>query len=501
MTWQRWALVAAFCCSCPFFALAGVPPTSTDLQLTTWENTSLTFDVVVTDGDIDPLAPETHPLEFVVAEAPAHGVVTGDLDAVIYQPPSEAILVLSYAPAEGFLGTDGLRIQARDSLGEHADILVTIQVVARDSVGELTGHTLVTATIDVPAVTLTSMSWSGDVKYRLFATSLQVGFLFKRQAVDNMLEDLYINLTSPLGSVGTVASRIDFDPDPTTDLFDYADVSLTMRAGSSSMLASLTTDGTQSGSKMSLGFFGSTSDGGLSLSSRVTFASCSPHFDTASVTLRAAGFPCGLGDCGIDLSGTAGFSSYGFEKATISASWIDFPDVGGWLSLVTSANVVVSYEVQTDILSITPQFTTPIVDCIWFGTEMYWANNTGGDLRFTSIHLDHTFANGVRLRMHTSLDPTDLTLNQSVTGYLDYWEVDVLSGEFVLCGGIGGDWEVGVYFSRPGVGTQLFDWGMLELKASVACGRLWELFTELTFRSGVFGDPTSEWLLGFDVSW
>jgi hypothetical protein len=42
---------------------------------------------------------------------------------------------------------------------------------------------------------------------------------------------------------------------------------------------------------------------------------------------------------------------------------------------------------------------------------------------------------------------------------------------------------------------------MLELKASVACGRLWELFSELTFRSGVFGDPTSEWLLGFSVTW
>lgn len=500
MTWQRWALVAAFCCSCPFLALAGVPPTSTDLQLTTWENTSLTFDVVVTDGDIDPLAPETHPLEFVVAEAPAHGVVTGDLDAVIYQPSSEAILVLSYTPAEGFLGTDGLRIQARDSLGEHADILVTIQVVARDSVGELTGHTLVTATIDVPAVTLTSMSWSGDVKYRLFATSLQVGFLFKRQAVDNMFDDLYINLTSPLGGVGTLASRIDFDPDPTTDLFDYADVSLTMRFGSSSIFASLYTDGTQTGSRMSLGLFGATNDGSLSLSSRVTFASCSLYFDTASVTLRAAGFPCGLGDCAIDLSGTASFSSSGFVKATVSASGMDFPDVG-WLSLVTSANVMVSFEVQTKSLTITPQFETPIVDCIRFGTEIVWANNTLTDLRLTSMHVDHTFANGVRLRMHTSLDPTDLTLNQSVTGHLDYWEADVLSGEFEVCTGVGGDWEAGVYFSRPGVGVQLFDWGMLELKASVACGRLWELFTEITFRSGVFGDPTSELLLGFAVTW
>jgi hypothetical protein len=500
VTWQRWVLVVALCCSCPFRALAGVPPTSLDLQLTTWENTSLTFDVVVTDIDIDPLAPETHPLEFVVTEAPTHGVVAGDLAAVIYRLPSEAILILSYTPAEGFLGTDGLRLQARDSLGESVGILVTIEVVARGSVGELAGHSLVTATIDVPTVTLTSMSWSGDAKYTLFATSLQVGFLFKRQAVDSAFDDLYINLSSPFGGVGMLASHIDFDPDPATGLFDHADVSLTLRVGSSSMLASLYTDGTQSGSRMSFGFFGSTNDGGLSLSSRVNLVSCSPYFDMASVTLRAAGFPSGLGACAIDLSGTASFSSSGFEKATISASGMDFPDVG-WLSLVTSANVTVSFEVQTKSLTITPQFETPIVDCIRFGTEIVWAGNALADLRLTSIHVDHTFANGVRLRMHTSLDPTDLTLNQSVTGHLDYWEADVLSGEFEVCTGVGGDWEVGVYFSRPGVGVQLFDWGMLELKASVACGRQWELFTELTFRSGVFGDPTSEWLLGFAVAW
>ncbi len=357
-----------------------------------------------------------------------------------------------------------------------------------------------TATIDVPAVALMSMSWSGDVKYTLFATSLQVGFLFKRQAVDDIFDDLYINLSSPLGGVGTIASHIDFDPDPTTDLFDYANLTLTMGLGAARFSASLYTDGTQTGSRMSLGLFGSTNDGGLSLSSRVTFASCSPYFDTASVTLRAAGLPCGLGDCAIDLSGTASFSSSGFEKATISASGVDFPDVG-WLSLVASANVTVSYEVQTKSLTIAPQFETPIVGCIRLGTKIAWADNTISDLRFTSIHVDHTFANGVHLRMHTSLDPTDLTLNQSVTGYLDYWEADVLSGEFGVCTGVGGDWEVGVYFSRPGVGGQLFDWGMLELKSSVACGRLWELFTELTFRSGVFGDPTSEWLLGFSVAW
>jgi len=487
-------------CAYSFLVAANLPPTSSDLQLTTSVNAPLTFEVVVIDADIDPLAPETHPIAFTVEQGPKHGVVVADLDAVLYQPISEAILVLSYTPAQGFEGTDELRLAARDPLGERVDILVTISVVAKGAMGVASGSSLVTATIDVPAVTLMSMSWSGNVKYTLFATSLQVGFLFKRQAVDNIFDDLYINLSSPLGGVGTIASHIDFDPDPTTDLFDYADLSLTMRFGSSSIFASLYTDGTQTGSRMSLGLFGATNDGSLSLSSRVTFASCSLYFDTASVTLRAAGFPCGLGDCAIDLSGTASFSSSGFVKATVSASGIDFPDVG-WLSLVTSANVMVSFEVQTKSLTITPQFETPIVDCIRLGTEIVWANNTLADLRLTSIHVDHTFANGVRLRMHTSLDPTDLTLNQSVTGHLDYWEADVLSGEFGACTGVGGDWEVGVYFSRPGIGVQLFDWGMLELKASVACGRLWELFTELTFRSGVFGDPTSELLLGLAAAW
>jgi hypothetical protein len=42
---------------------------------------------------------------------------------------------------------------------------------------------------------------------------------------------------------------------------------------------------------------------------------------------------------------------------------------------------------------------------------------------------------------------------------------------------------------------------MLALRTGVTCDESWELFTELTFRSGVFGDPTCEWLLGADVVW
>ncbi len=134
----RWLLFLVLC-ACSFLVAANLPPTSSDLQLTTSVNAPLTFEVVVIDADIDPLAPETHPITFTVEQDPEHGVVAADLDAVLYQPISEAILVLSYTPAQGFEGTDELRLAARDPLGERVDIFVTISVVAKGAMGVASG--------------------------------------------------------------------------------------------------------------------------------------------------------------------------------------------------------------------------------------------------------------------------------------------------------------------------------------------------------------------------
>jgi len=455
----------------------------------------------VTDPQIDVLSPESHVIRFAIVDGPSHGALVGDLDAVLYEPPSDALVVLSYVPATGYVGSDAFSVRASDP--SQADVVLRVAVDVGQSVagGMLGGHSQWTATIDVPATTMTSMSWVADVSYTVLATTIEPGFAFKLEGADPAFDDFYVSVTTPFGVLGTASLRLDFNPDPLSDLFDYAAATLAVRLGGASIAASFHADGTQTGSRASLQFSGVTPDDELSLSARVTLASCAPTFESATATVRLSGFDCGpAAECAFSVSGTAGFTCDGFEKLTVLAEGIDLPSVG-WLNLATSASVLITYDVQTKSLSISPRFASLVVDCFSFGTEFEWANNSLLDVRLTSFHVDHTFANGVRLRMDTSLDPTDLTLNQDVTGFLDYWEADVLSGNFAICEGIGGDWEVGVYFARPGVGVQLFDWGMLELKATVTCGRLWELFTEFTFRSGVFGDPTSEWLLGAELWW
>jgi hypothetical protein len=219
-------------------------------------------------------------------------------------------------------------------------------------------------------------------------------------------------------------------------------------------------------------------------------------FDSASLTLRV---PCAV-DCMEDLSATIAFSASGFDQLTLLASGVDLPDVG-WLAAVPSASVALAYRVEEKTLSIQPQIDAPWTDCIQLGLEAEWVDTTLTALRLAWIRLDCTLVEGVRLRMQSSLDPTDLALNESVTGFLDYWESTVLSGRFRPCVGLDGTWEVRAYFARPGVGTQLFDLGRLDLRFALACGRLWDLSGDFIFRTGAFGGPTAEWMLGFEVAW
>ncbi len=499
MTWRLPAAVGVLC-SCLALWAFGAPLVALDVQVTTWLSTPMTFVVRVTDAGIDLLAPEAHAILFSIEAGPAHGVVAGDLSAVLYEAPADALLVLSYVPVPGYVGEDSLRLRARDPLGAFTDIPVSIAVTATSAEGTLSGHSLLTATVDVSAVALRAMSWAVDAKYSFHATTFEAGLLVKLEGADEAFDDLYFGLTTPFGAIGTATLRLDFNPDPLSDLFDFADLSCAFSLGGASIQGSFRTDGTPAGARASFAFSGSTPDGGLALNARITLASCDPTIDSAVVTIKAPGLACGTGGCEIDLSATVGFSCEGFRTATLLAEGIELPDVG-LLSLATSAAALITYEVESKSLEISPRFATLAVDCFAFGTEIVWADSALVSARLTSFRVDHTFAHGVRLRMETSLFPGDLALNKTVTGYVDYWEADFLSGEFAVCQGIRGDWEVGVYFARPGVAVQLFDWGMLALRTGVTCDESWELFTELTFRSGVFGDPTCEWLLGADVVW
>lgn len=480
--------------------VANSVPTAENIFLTAWTNTPLVFSIVVEDTDIDPWAPELHPISFSVDQSPSNGLIAGDLAQVLYSEPNRATLVLTYSAADDFAGFDEFYIKAEDPNGEAVNIRVSVEILKRGTMSTLTGSFLATTTIDVQTGSITSTNVSGTVKYSLYATAMEMGYRLKREtAADDLFDDLYFTLTSPFGGFGSLSGRVDFNPELASDLFDYASLSLTAQTPMATLSGTVRTDGTEAGSSLVLVFSGATIDG-LSFSSRASFVPCESVFSDATTSMRFQIPGCGPNDCDISVSASASFSNDGFEALTISTSNVQFPDVA-WLNFATAGSVTLSYKMQTKSITISPQFSVSWLDCIRFGTVINWTGLSATSIEFRSIHLDHTFDNGIRLRMDTSLDPMNMTLNQSVTGHLDYWERDTISGSFNICNGIGGDWEVSAYFARPLVGNSLFDWGMLVSKLDIYCGNSWRFFIDLTFRSGDFGGSTCELLIGGEFYW
>jgi len=97
-----------------------------DASYTVCMNESITFDLV----GRDPLAdPDEHPLTFTIQGAPENGVVSGELDAVVYDDPDRAAVEVTYTPNPNFLGTDTITFRVTDPFGEFAIGVVDIEVV------------------------------------------------------------------------------------------------------------------------------------------------------------------------------------------------------------------------------------------------------------------------------------------------------------------------------------------------------------------------------------
>ncbi len=495
MTARGWICVVALWLAVTAVA-SGAPLAGEDLRLSTIRDRPLPVRVVVTDPGTDPQSPESHRVEFSILDAPRHGTLVGRLDAVSYEPGGVVALVVTYAPAARFTGTDTFRVAARDPGGEEATVAVTVDVVLRSAAGQLSGRSTVAVAVDVEAATVTAWDWTVDAKLCIDAISFETGLRFKRDAVDTGFDDLVARMAAPVAGIGAASVRFDFNPGMPADLFDSAEAALSLSLPNLTLSGSLFTDGTPVGARMSVAFSGAPEEGTLLVNGRATFTTCALGFDSASLTLRMPH----AADCIEELSATVAFSSSGFDQFSLLASGVDLPDVG-WLTAVPSASVALAYRVEEKTLSIQPEIDAPWTECIQLGLEAEWVDTTLTALRLAWIRLDCTLVEGVRLRMQSSLDPTDLALNESVTGFLDYWESTVLSGRFRPCAGLDGTWEVRAYFARPGVGAQLFDLGRLDLRASLACGRLWGLSSDFIFRTGAFGGPTAEWMLGFEMTW
>jgi len=510
--WSALALAGMLLLVFGAVCVSNVAPTATDLELTTWERNAITFAVEVSDLDIDLADSDHDTIRFEVSEAPENGVVTSDFDGVLYEEDG-ARLVMSYVPSRTFVGTDRFVVLATDAAGEAVRILVTVVVQPLESAGTLAGDVLSTATFDSTLThqIVVSSSFAANIVYRITGVQFQTGFLIKQDsAADELFDDLYFSMRFPIDAIGSFYTKLDFDPNTTTPLFESGTASLTLGMGGLSTAASLRTNGTTAGSSFSLSASGAL-DGiyGGTLSSSLSLATCSPVLKSGSVTLSFAnlGVLCSEACEDVAASFTMSYDCSGFTGFNITASNVHLPLNIPYASYI-DGSVSIGYTLQTasqaKTLSLSLGLDSIVMDCFSVSTELI-ATGTGnpgiGGLEINALHMDCEFPGGILFESDTSLDPNNLPLNNSVTGHSDYWERDRLSGRFEVCEGIGGSWQLSVYFERPGVGTTLFNWGMGTFEAEVYCHQVWRLFGMATIRSGSFGGPIWEALLGFSTRW
>ena len=117
-----------------------------DVFVIACQGETVEFRVAAADLFIDPDDPDIIPFAFSIVDGPEHGIIGGSLLDIVYTPPSmitdpqfgvrvpsldfpeAAAIVLTYTPADGFVGRDRLRIRFADPFGGAAIAMVDIVV-------------------------------------------------------------------------------------------------------------------------------------------------------------------------------------------------------------------------------------------------------------------------------------------------------------------------------------------------------------------------------------
>ena len=121
--------------------VASVPPVATAQALSAAKNTALAFELVATDGNLDPLA-------YVVLTQPLHGTLTGTAPNMTYQPTTD------------YVGNDQITFQASDGQSNSSIATVTINVYESALVVDASSSPLVKASA------FDAARWSSDATFR-----------------------------------------------------------------------------------------------------------------------------------------------------------------------------------------------------------------------------------------------------------------------------------------------------------------------------------------------
>jgi len=478
-----------------------------DQLVVTTQGVPIAFELRAKDDDIDSLAPDAHPLAFSILEGPNHGVLIGDLFAVRYEPPHDAFVELTYAPAQGFVGTDLIVIAVTDAFGETAAGTTTVRIEVEPGAPQalLSGNWTSETTYDVESGEFTVFRTSLSETYRVDRLTLAAGVTWKLETQSGsktfLFDTVRLKTDIELWDVD-LASTLEFEPDGPAKgapLFDYwrTTASFALLGAQFAHTLYLTIPQTESYQLLTAqAMIGDVSAGGtlrLDLGEDCGFV-------PARTDLYA-----GWRWCDVGIRATLSCTCAGFEQARLGLSGVPVPLFGGMLPGVTFDFDLI-FEPDEKSFSAALDWQPLWFDCLKIMAELQTGTDvtpagtaeTIAGIDIYGLKVECEIPSGIRVVSATSLDPN---YNSRITGLSDYFEVFRISGPLGGCCGIPGYFGIATHFY--GGSTWLFDWGMTTFSFDLGLAEQLSLSLGLVVHSGELtaSPPWTEFSVGWTVRW
>ncbi len=466
-----------------------------DRYVQTVQGMPVTFELRAQDEDIDPLDPDAHPLRFQLLAGPEHGVLLGDLSAIRFAGPHDAVVELTYVPSTGFVGTDVVELTVLDPFDAAGTGTVTLQVVVmeRRMEGLLSGSWSMNATFLPQSGAFTAFRSQVTEVYRIGGLTVKgiAQWLFASVGgADKVVFDA-LRLVGdvergPLDMDSTWA----FQPDAATvaEMFDYWRTTTQFAVAGVSFRHTFYLGRSQGSSYQELYARGSLGELSFTNTLRMGMGDgCWIEF-TRNHTSMAWTW------CDLPMSATLKMKCTGFDEATFGVKQLPL----SWLLPGMSLNATVAFTEADKSVAASLVWRPASLGCFRLYGQL--ALGDADELVVDGLSIYgvkfETSLGGVRVVSASSFDASK---NASVTGQTDYWEVLRLSGTTMGCCGAPGIWGLATYFhDRSG---QLFDWGMTTAHLELGLSDTVSGSFETVVRSGELGDPKLELSFGLVVRW
>ena len=454
------------------------PPIPEKGLFTTTENTTVTIVLSATDGDIDPMRPDRHPIEFELLGEPTNGDLEGNIEDVKYESPNRAFVELEYSPDPSFRGVETLNYRVEDEFGSSNISSISIDVIAEgEAPVSFSGYLGSSITLEKGDPTLIS-----DVRgnlttiYRYADVELRSDSTWSEESLETMrfrgeLPLGIVDLSSTLSLDPTAAFPFNYWQSSAELEFSEIDIRNIFQLAENSDSTYYRLEGRWTLENMY--FFGST-----------RFSGPEPQFEESSLRTR---WRCP--DCDLTVNTDIGFTDEGFDAFSVDIG--DFPLFYGTYFEFETTFTSTSKEVSPSLF-----YRSEWIDCFKILAELETneSNNALEGFSVYGIRFRNNFPNGLTLRIDTSIDEDK---NSSVTGDSSYSQKFSLSGPFYVDYRSPGKFLISTYLDSVG-SEKLFGWGKSRLKAVAPISENLDLNSELTITAA---EPTITLTLGGEISW